>query len=102
MGKMETEGTDGKGQGTNGSEKAERGGCEPPEQNHAFGEQILKSEQVQIERKTLILTLKRNGRGEYLRMTEQAGCHSNTIILPASGLRELIKVLEEMARRLEG
>lgn len=64
-------------------------------------EDILKSEQLQIERKTFVLTLKENPRGRYLRITEDAGGrrHSiNSIIIPAPGLQEFKKLLEEMIK----
>ena len=63
-----------------------------------FCEQILKSEQLQIDRKTLVLTLKKNRQGDYLRISEQAGSHQNTIIFPATGIRDLIKILDDMAK----
>ena len=64
-----------------------------------IGEQILGSEQLEIDRKKLVLTLKKNRRGGYLRISEHAGSHQNTIIFSADGIRDLIKVLDQLAQR---
>ena len=61
-------------------------------------EDTLKSGQVQIERKTLILMLKENPRGRFLRITEEASGHRNSIIIPAPGLEEFKKLLDEMVK----
>ncbi len=61
-------------------------------------EDTLKSGQVQIERKTLVLTLKENPRGRFLRITEEAVGHRNSIIIPAPGLEEFRKLLDEMVK----
>ena len=61
-------------------------------------EDTLKSGQVQIERKTLVLTLKENPRGRFLRITEEAKGHRNAIIIPAPGLEEFKKLLDEMVK----
>ena len=63
-----------------------------------FNEDILKSEQLQIERKTFILTLKENPRGRYLRITEDVGGRRHSIIIPAPGLEEFKKLLEAMIK----
>jgi hypothetical protein len=60
-------------------------------------EDTLKSAQVQIERKTFILTLKENPRGRFLRITEDAG-KRNSIVIPAPGLEEFKKLLDEMTK----
>jgi len=59
-------------------------------------ENTIKSVHTQIERKTFILTLKENPRGQFLRITEEAGAHHDSIVVPASGLPELHKLLGEM------
>ena len=62
-------------------------------------EDTLKSEQLQIERKTFILTLKENPRGRFLRITEEvSNGHRNSIIIPAPGLEEFTKLLDEMIK----
>lgn len=59
-------------------------------------EDTLKSEKIQIERKTFIFTLKENPRGRFLRITEDVGGRRDNIIVPATGLDEFKKVLETM------
>ena len=61
-------------------------------------EDTLKSEQLQIERKTFILTLKENSRGRFLRITEDNGGCRNSIIIPAPGLEEFSEVIGEMMK----
>jgi hypothetical protein len=61
-------------------------------------EDTLKSAKIQIERKTFVLALKENTRGRFLRITEDVGGRRDTIIIPAPGLEEFKKVLEEMVQ----
>jgi hypothetical protein len=61
-------------------------------------EDTLKTEQIQIERKTFVLTLKENPRGRFLRITEDVGGRRDTIIIPAPGLEDFKRLLEEMVR----
>ena len=61
-------------------------------------EETLKSGQVQIERKTFIFTLKENPRGKFLRITEDVGGRRDTIIVPATGLEDFKKLLDEMVK----
>lgn len=61
-------------------------------------EDTLKSEKVQIERKTFVFTLKENPRGRFLRITEDVGGRRDTIIIPAPGLEDFKKLLDEMVR----
>ena len=61
-------------------------------------EDTLKSEKIQIERKTFVFTLKENPRGRFLRITEDVGGRRDTIIIPAPGLDEFVKLLEDMAK----
>ena len=61
-------------------------------------EDILKSGEVQIERKNFVLILKENPRGRFLRIIEQAGGRSESIIIPATGLAEFQKLLDEMIK----
>jgi len=62
-------------------------------------EDVLKSEQIQVERKTFILSLKENPRGRFLRITEDVGGKRNNIIIPDSGLEEFQRVFDEMAKQ---
>ena len=61
-------------------------------------EDTLKSGQVQIERKTIAFMLKENPRGRFLRIVEERGGHSASIIIPSTGLAEFQKLLEEMIK----
>jgi len=62
-----------------------------------MAEDTLKTEKIQIERKTFVFTLKENPRGRFLRITEDVGGRRDTIIVPAPGLEDFRKVVEEMA-----
>ncbi|HZR15783.1 MAG TPA: PUR family DNA/RNA-binding protein [Verrucomicrobiae bacterium] len=61
-------------------------------------EETLRSDKVQIERKTFLFALKENPRGRFLRITEDVGGRRDTIIIPAPGLDEFKKLLDEMVR----
>ena len=61
-------------------------------------EDTLKLSKIQIERKTFILALKENPRGRFLRITEDVGGRRDTIIVPAPGLEDFVKLLEEMVQ----
>ena len=61
-------------------------------------EETLKSDKIQIERKTFVFTLKENTRGRFLRITEDVNGRRDTIIVPAPGLAEFKKLLDEMVR----
>jgi hypothetical protein len=59
-------------------------------------ETTIKSAKIQIERKTFIFSLKENPRGRFLRITEDVGGRHDTIIIPAPGLEDFRKVLDEI------
>ena len=61
-------------------------------------EETLKVDKIQIERKTFVWSLKENPRGRFLRITEEVGGRHNTIIIPAPGLEDFKRVLEEMVK----
>jgi len=61
-------------------------------------EDTLKSERLQIERKTFVFTLKENPRGRFLRITEDVGGRRDTIIIPAPGLEEFRQLIDEMVK----
>ena len=63
-----------------------------------IAEDTLKSEIIQIERKTFHFTLKENPRGRFLRITEDVGGRHNTVIIPAPGLEEFKSVLDTMVK----
>src|SRR5687768_4723903 len=64
----------------------------------AVVEDTLKSDKIQIERKTFVFTLKENPRGRFLRITEDVNGRRDTIIIPATGLEDFKRVFDEMAR----
>ena len=61
-------------------------------------EETLKTEKIQIERKTFVFTLKENPRGRFLRITEDVGGRRDTIIIPAPGLEDFKKILDQMVK----
>jgi hypothetical protein len=61
-------------------------------------EEGLKTERLQIERKAFIFALKENPRGRFLRITEDVGGRRDSIIVPATGLEEFKRVIDEMAK----
>lgn len=61
-------------------------------------EDTLRAEKIQIERKTFQFTLKENPRGRFLRITEDVGGRRDTIIIPAPGLEDFKKLLDEMVK----
>jgi hypothetical protein len=69
------------------------GASKPP-----VNEETLRSEKVQIERKTFLFSLKENPRGRFLRITEDVGGRRDTIIIPAPGLEDFKKLLDEMVK----
>jgi hypothetical protein len=74
-------------------QRAEPRPFRPPPQ-----EDTLESREMQIERKQFQATLKENPRGRFVRITETASGRSNSIVIPAPGLRDFQKLLEDMAR----
>ena len=61
-------------------------------------EDTLKSDKIQIERKTFVFTLKENPRGRFLRITEEVGGKRQSIIIPATGLGDFQKLLADMVK----
>jgi len=61
-------------------------------------EETIRTEKIQIERKVFVLTLKENPRGRFLRITEDVKGHRDTIIVPAPGLEEFSRLVDEMAK----
>ncbi len=58
----------------------------------------LKKDRVQIERKIFVFTLKENPRGRFLRIMEDVGGRRDAIIIPAPGLEDFKKLLDEMVK----
>ena len=61
-------------------------------------EETLKNDRIQIERKMFVFALKENPRGRFLRITEDVNGRRDTIIVPAPGLEEFQKLLDEMVK----
>src|SRR3954465_9936838 len=61
-------------------------------------EDVLKTEKIQIERKTFVFTLKENPRGRFLRITEDVNGRKDTIIIPAPGLADFKKIIDAMVK----
>lgn len=64
----------------------------------AVEERTLRCERIQIERKTFTLSLRENPRGRFLRITEDVAGRHDTIIVPATGLEELLRLLGDVVR----
>jgi hypothetical protein len=62
-------------------------------------ESTLKSVEIQIERKAFLLILKENPRGRFLRISEElSNGKRNSIIIPAPGLKDFQKLINEMVK----
>jgi hypothetical protein len=57
-------------------------------------ERTLRSERIDVERKSFLFDLKENDRGRFLRITEDVRGRRDTIIIPAPGLEDFRKALE--------
>jgi hypothetical protein len=78
-----------------------QGGRQQGSHRPPLNEETLKSDKVQIERKTFLFALKENARGRFLRITEDVGGRRDTIIVPAPGLGDFKKLLDEMVKATE-
>lgn len=61
-------------------------------------EDTIKTDKIQIERKTFVFALKENPRGRFLRITEDVGGRRDTIIIPAPGLEDFRRVLDDLIK----
>jgi hypothetical protein len=61
-------------------------------------EDTIRTEKIQVERKTFVIALKENPRGRFLRITEDVGGRRDTIIVPSTGLADFKRVIDEMVR----
>ncbi len=57
---------------------------------------VLKSENIAIERKNFIFDLRENPRGRFLRITEDANGRRDAIVIPATGLEEFRRALDDI------
>ena len=64
-------------------------------------EDTIKIAEIQVERKIFTLTLKENVRGRFLRITEEGGNNHSSIIVPASGLEDFQRLMNEMCEMLK-
>jgi hypothetical protein len=64
-------------------------------------EETIRTDKIQIERKTFVIALKENPRGRFLRITEDVNGRRDTIILPATGLTDFKRVIDDMVRASE-
>lgn len=77
-------------------------------QNHSQREPVhedtIRTERLQVERKSFILTLKENSRGRFLRITEDVNGRRDNIIIPSTGLSEfsdLVAAMTDTANAVE-
>ncbi len=54
----------------------------------------LLSEKVKVERKIFTFNLRENPRGRFLRVTEEVGGRRDAIVIPASGLQDIRKIID--------
>jgi hypothetical protein len=59
-------------------------------------ENTLRTERLQVERKTFIFALRENPRGRFLRITEDVNGRRDHIIVPAPGLMEFARIVQEI------
>ena len=55
---------------------------------------VLVNETLKIERKFFTFEMKENDRGRFLRITEEVGGRRDTIIIPATGLKEVRDIID--------
>ena len=80
------------------NERSQPHGHRPYGPKPPVSEETLKTEKVQIERKVFVFALKENPRGRFLRITEDVGGRRDTIIIPAPGLEDFKRLLDEMVK----
>ncbi len=57
---------------------------------------IIESRELQIERKIFFVDLRENGRGKFLRITEESQGHRNVIIVPISGVDDFADAIDDV------
>lgn len=65
-------------------------------------DKLLKGEARQIERKMFYFDLRENAKGRFLRITEEVAGRRDSIVIPATGLKELCNIIVELLRFNEG
>ena len=53
----------------------------------------IRTERLEVERKTFVFQLQENARGRFLRITEEAHGRKNAIVVPAPGLTDFARLL---------
>ncbi len=86
------------GSGNTGGGGYNQGGHGHHSQKPQVSEDTIRTEKIQIERKTFILTLKENPRGRFLRITEDVNGRRDNIIIPSTGLEEFRRLVDEMVK----
>lgn len=62
-------------------------------------DQKIEAQVIRIERKTFTISLNENPRGRFVRIMEvTAGNMSDAVVIPTSGLQEVVNVLEDYIR----
>ncbi|MEO8353941.1 MAG: DNA-binding protein [Chthoniobacteraceae bacterium] len=59
-------------------------------------DQTLASQELQVERKHIIIEFRENDRGRFLRLTEEAHGRRNTVIIPSTGVTEFARLLDQV------
>jgi hypothetical protein len=62
---------------------------------------IIEAKEVQIERKLFHVEFRENERGKFLRITEEAHGHRNTIIVPSTGVNDFTAAIGEVLAHSE-
>jgi hypothetical protein len=64
------------------------------EKSEGKRQDVLVNETLKIERKFFTFEMKENDRGKFLRITEEVGGRRDTIIIPATGLKEVRDIID--------
>ena len=59
-------------------------------------ENILASQEMQVEHKHLMLEVRENDRGRFLRITETAHGRRNAVIIPSTGIVEFTSAISSV------
>lgn len=62
-------------------------------------DQIIAKQEMQIERKRIVIELRENDRGSFLRIIEEACGRRNAIIVPSTGLSEFTATIDEVLQQ---
>ena len=59
-------------------------------------ETTIATQELQVERKHLIIEFRENERGRFLRITEDAHGRRNAVIVPSTGIDEFVRLLNQV------